>query len=307
MYLINSYRKAKKTKKINCVVYDAEARYEKNLIKCVCERYKNFRYTNNIKEANILWFGKPLFESDIDLCLKIKGFVNRIPGACIFREKHTQAMILNQLVSLFPKEFAFHPKSYCIPRDEEELKQSIKDNPKKLLIAKPTEGGGGGGIYLFKQMKDLSGMIWAKECVVQRYIANPLLIHKRKWDMRVYVLVHGVSPMKAYLATEYGLGRFWTEDYDTSDPNNIYSHLTNYSLNKNSDGYVKDQEFSDDATTNNTKCSLTEVWQMIRKQHPDIDIDSDLKQKMRDVVVSVLSAMRSTIELRYINPLTIFT
>jgi hypothetical protein len=287
------------SKTFKWVVYDGEARYEKHLVKLVCEQHKNFSYSNSIKISNILWFGKHLFPQDIELWMKIKGFVNRVPGAELFREKHTQWMILNQLHDLFPEEFSFHPKSFCLPRDEEALKDSIKAHPKKLLIAKPSEGGGGGGIFLFKSTKDLSGMTWAKEWVVQRYVDNPLLISKKKWDMRVYVLIHGINPMKAYLATDCGLARFWTNDYDTSDPNNIYSHLTNYSLNKNSDRYIKDQVVDEDAETNNTKLSIEETWRIVKKQYPEVDIEADWKQKMRDVVVNVLSATRSTMELRY--------
>ena len=88
--------------------------------------------------------------------------------------------------------------------------------------------------------------------------------------------------MKAYLATEYGLARFCTEDYDTSDPNNIFSHLTNYSLNKNSDGYVKDAPSDNSEGKINTKIALSEVWPLISKLYPEVDIENDLKQKMRD-------------------------
>ena len=85
-------------------------------------------------------------------------------------------------------------------------------------------------------------------------------------------MVHGINPMRAYLATDYGLARFWTVDYDTSDPNNIFSHLTNYSLNKNSEDYVKGGDFDENDDENNTKISLELVWKMLQKQCPDIDI-----------------------------------
>ena len=145
------------------MIYDAEGRYEKNLVKLVCGKYKNFTYTLSMKGANLMWFGKPIYEADLELCLQVKGFVNRVPGAELFREKQTQSRILNQLVQLLPEDFAFHPQSFCLPRDEKLLAESIKKHPKKLLIAKPAQGCGGDGIYLFKSMRDLSGMSWAKE------------------------------------------------------------------------------------------------------------------------------------------------
>ena len=224
-----------------------------------------------------------------------------MPGAELFKEKSTQWRILNQLNELFPEEFKFHPKSFWLPRDYEHLDKSIKENPKKLLIAKPSEGGGGGGIFLFKSIKDLSGLTWSKDWVVQRYVPNPLLINKKKWDMRTYVMIHGINPMRAYLATEYGLARFWTEDYDTSNTHNIYSHLTNYSLNKNSDAFVKGQELTEDSETYNSKMTLTDVWKLVQKHYPDVDIENDCKQKMRDLVINVLSATRSTIELKHVE------
>mmetsp|Transcript_23341 Transcript_23341/g.26758 ORF Transcript_23341/g.26758 Transcript_23341/m.26758 type:complete len:233 (-) Transcript_23341:319-1017(-) len=119
--------------------------------------------------------------------------------------------------------------------------------------------------------------------------------------MRVYVLVHGVSPMKAYLATDFGLARFCTEDYDMTDSRNVYSHLTNYCLNKNSKNYVKDQVLDEESKVNNSKMSLADAWRLVEKHYPEVDIDSEIKQKIRDLVVNVLIATRSTIELRYVE------
>ena len=48
--------------------------------------------------------------------------------------------------------------------------------------------------------------------LVQRYIKTPILIDKKKFDLRLYVLIKGFDPIEAYLCDE-GLGRFCTEDY----------------------------------------------------------------------------------------------
>ena len=53
-------------------------------------------------------------------------------------------------------------------------------------------------------------------------------------------MVRSVDPLEAYLHRE-GLARFCTEKYRTPGPKNLhkaYAHLTNYSLNKKSGGYV---------------------------------------------------------------------
>ena len=49
--------------------------------------------------------------------------------------------------------------------------------------------------------------------------------------MRIYVLLKSVRPLKVYLYKE-GIARFSTEKYDNSTIGNMYSHLTNSSINK---------------------------------------------------------------------------
>ena len=49
--------------------------------------------------------------------------------------------------------------------------------------------------------------------------------------MRIYVLITQMRPLKLYLFQE-GIVRFSSERYDTSSLGNVYSHLTNSSINK---------------------------------------------------------------------------
>jgi len=54
--------------------------------------------------------------------------------------------------------------------------------------------------------------------------------------MRLYVAIpNGMRPMNLYLYKE-GLVRFSTERYDTKNLDNLYSHLTNSSINKYAHG-----------------------------------------------------------------------
>jgi tubulin polyglutamylase TTLL6/13 len=61
-----------------------------------------------------------------------------------------------------------------------------------------------------------------------------------KFDMRIYVLVFGVDPLKIFLYKE-GLTRLATEKYTAVNNGNIDDmcmHLTNYAVNKYSENFI---------------------------------------------------------------------
>ena len=284
-----------------CTIGISESEDQEALAKIVYNQHENYTLTNSIEDSDIVWMGRPFQQSDNEILPRVRGYINRICGTEIFREKDTQSWILNQCKEFFPEAFSFHPSSFCLMKDYEQLQREVnRTAPNKLWIAKPSDGGDGDGIFLFKTMEELHNFGLADDMVVQQYIGNPLLLKNKKWDTRVYVMVHGINPMKAYISTDCGLGRFCTEDYDTSNTGNIFSHLTNYSINRKSDKYVNNQdengneEASEEAPT---KVSLTQVWKMIKAEYPECDI-SALKQKVVDISTDVLRSCRSAIEVK---------
>ena len=72
--------------------------------------------------------------------------------------------------------------------------------------------------------------------VASRYISNPLLINGLKFDLRIYIAVTSIDPLRIYIYKE-GMARFATEPYDLKNPRNRFVHLTNYSLNKNAPNF----------------------------------------------------------------------
>ena len=76
--------------------------------------------------------------------------------------------------------------------------------------------------------------------VAQRYIQKPLLINGKKFDLRIYVLVTGVAPLRLFMFKD-GLVRCATEDFKAPNASNLHDrcmHLTNYAVNKRSDNYM---------------------------------------------------------------------
>lgn len=101
---------------------------------------------------------------------------------------------------------------------------------------KPEASCQGKGIQLIRRPCDIPVN---EPMVAQRYVAKPYLIDGLKFDLRIYVLVAGVDPLRIYMFKEgnldniywsnlnqiliLGMVRFATETYES--PN--YSNLEN--------------------------------------------------------------------------------
>lgn len=138
------------------------------------------------------------------------------------------------------KEFSFLPETFILPEQVSLFRDTFTDiqqrgsKEENIWIVKPASSSRGRGIYLLSDLKDLPKE--EGEFVVSKYISNPLLISGYKFDVRVYVLVTSVDPLKIYVYNE-GLVRFASEQY-SKDLNKGFQHLTNYSINKKSESFV---------------------------------------------------------------------
>jgi tubulin polyglutamylase TTLL11 len=104
-------------------------------------------------------------------------------------------VILSRLQRFFPVEFGFTPVSFLLPDEAYELEDYMRINPNQTFIAKPSKGRGGDGIFLVKKFSDLPKSALTHDFIVQRYIDNPLLIDKKKFDLRIYVVIKGINPL----------------------------------------------------------------------------------------------------------------
>lgn len=142
------------------------------------------------------------------------------------------------------------PDSFLLPDEMQDLELHMRHYPNQTFICKPSKGRGGEGITLLRKFSDLPKNAFTMEYLVQRYIENPLLISGKKFDIRLYVVIKGVEKIEAYVFEE-GLARFCTvsnqnvfihlkSNYKKPDGlnmKNLFMHLTNYSLNKQSEKF----------------------------------------------------------------------
>tara|TARA_B110000285_G_scaffold227682_1_gene289387 strand:+ start:1036 stop:1683 length:648 start_codon:yes stop_codon:yes gene_type:complete len=82
--------------------------------------------------------------------------------------------------------------------------------------------------------------------IISKYIPNPLLINRHKFDLRIYVVITSYEPLRIYVYKE-GLVRFASEEYSIKDAKtNQYNHLTNYSINKKNQNFVQNKNLEQD-------------------------------------------------------------
>ena len=78
-----------------------------------------------------------------------------------------------------------------------------------------------------------------RTCIVQKYIHNPLLIHRRKFDIRTYVLMTSVNGNTKVLIYEEGYLRTSSREYSINNLSNRLVHLTNDAVQKKAEDYGK--------------------------------------------------------------------
>lgn len=137
--------------------------------------------------------------------------------------------------------------------------QNNSKHNKVTYIVKPDSLCQGKGIFLTRQIETVEHLLQKEKeradkkreedeehkqtgprgYIVQQYIDRPHLIEGLKYDLRIYVFLYGVSPLRIYLH-QNAFARFCTEQYrrpNKRNMDNVFIHLTNYALNKNADNY----------------------------------------------------------------------
>lgn len=258
-----------------------------------------YKETKTTGEGHLLWYCSSLREIDQKILNYRKCFFNRYPKASYICRKRQFHLLLNKYQKLFPDEFDFIPKTYVLPEEYKKFKQHLEGRSKCHYIAKPSKGKGGEGIFFVKQSSDMSRENMRQfEYIAQEYVANPLLIDNKKFDLRLYLLVKGVDTMEAYIAFE-GMARFCTEDYVLPKRNkkgeveeeipeeNLKGHLTNYCLNKQSEKFVYNSDFL--LNDNGTKRLLTTIFHKIEEMGGDTD---EIRDDIRDICTKVSMALQ---------------
>lgn len=109
------------------------------------------------------------------------------------------------------KHFKFVPQSFILPHELAELQDAMSSNPARNYIVKPSSSSQGKGIFITNDFRDVGNL--KQSSIVCEYIHNPLLLDGYKFDLRIYVALMSVNPLRIYIYEE-GLVRLATVKYN---------------------------------------------------------------------------------------------
>lgn len=125
-----------------------------------------------------------------------------------------------------------------------------------------------------------------------------MLIQSRKFDIRLYVVIKGVTRIEGYMHEE-GIVRFCTNAYKRPDLNNMknmFMHLTNYSLNKQNEKFrLAGNDFADVNSTAN-KQLMTSVYKKLQGKGRDTRL---LKIQIEEIAAKTVIALEPYLKNAY--------
>lgn len=182
----------------------------------------------------------------VDVLAALKDYqrVNHFPETSEITRKDGLARNLNLMQKHFPGEYNFYPRSWILPAQDSAFRAYADDLKRKgksrTFITKPVASAQGKGISLTRSASQVGS---EEQLLVQEYMSHPFLIDGYKFDLRIYVLVTSCEPLRAFMYND-GLVRLSTSRYKAPSSSNIdqlFMHLTNYSVNKNSEDFDRAQ------------------------------------------------------------------
>ncbi|PIO74115.1 Tubulin-tyrosine ligase family protein [Teladorsagia circumcincta] len=210
--------------------------------------------------------------------------VNHYPGAFHIGRKDRLWMHIEKQQRRFgEKVYGIMPKTYLLPKDYEQMREYLAASPSNHVIIKPPASARGTGISVTRKIKDIPEKT---QLVAQHYVDRPLTINGAKFDLRLYVYVPSLEPLRIYIYEE-GLVRFASVPYSRcmSTLSNKYMHLTNYSINK-----LAEQDGVADSPV--PKWRLSELWHYFENEGVDT---AAVRDQIEDVIMKAFIACEKAI------------
>jgi len=207
----------------------------------------------------------------------------------------TKAGFCESWVEMFKAEnkdpFDSFPLTFSIRTDQDESFKEFeeafdtlaKEDNQKVWIVKPGDySNRGSGIRIYDNKQEIKERILSKErmWVVQKYIERPLLVRRRKFDIRAYCLVD--FDLKAFYYEDAYL-RTTSEEWNLLQLGNKLAHLNNDAIQNHGQNYGKYEVAN--------KKSLKEFQKYLQSCGYNVSVEEDImvqiKDRMHDAIMGV--------------------
>jgi hypothetical protein len=275
--------------------------------------------------------------------LKPGQCVNRFPGLESLAQKAALSDALRAAGATYE---GLMPRTWVLPRDFNLLEKRDGKGMQSgcTYLLKPDAGNQGTGICIVQQLSEVKNAIHStkyvhiqgvskKRCassprakenptptamvwVLQEYVPRPLLLGGLKFDLRLYVMLAGLDPLRVFLC-KTGMVRFCTEAYEAPSKDNMKNtcmHLTNYSVNKHHDNFTRAKRMGNDSGSSTedeqgkshkqeqgfenigSKRLLQSVLAQMRDQGRNVE---GMWKQVQQLVVKTVHAMQPTLQAEY--------
>ena len=187
-----------------------------------------------------------------------------------------------EMKNKFDNDYNFMPLTYNYPIDKDIIEKKFKNytlDKYNLWLIKPKNKSGGYGIKFLESLKQIKD----DEFLITKYITNIDLINNKKYDLRLYVLITGLKPLRIYFYRE-GLVRIATKNYslEKNSINNSFVYLTNTAVNLKSKDYI---------VPNLTNIENANEWNLETYSNHLKKINIDyikIRNKIKDIIIKTM-------------------
>jgi hypothetical protein len=252
----------------------------------------NMKRIYNKDNGNLLWFNLEYARSH-PFKLNYYERYNHFFNTFDVTRKDFLYINYKKLQRKFPKDFNYMAETYSNVFDTYVIKKfkDYKLSKDNLWMIKPPGNARGNGIRLFLNYSDLEKE--ENDVTLSKYISNPHLIYGKKYDLRIYILITGHSPLKIYIYN-YGVVRRASNKYnlDFDNLNNSYIHLTNVAINEhNSKINIKEDNKEDSGIWD-----FDQYKEYLKKEGKDFDY---IFKQIKDIAIkSLISVNKNQINAK---------
>ena len=170
-------------------------------------------------------------------------------------------------------------------------------NGKNIWLLKPFNLNCGRDIQVFSSLNDIVTEIQSikknnnkiKRFLIQKYLESPILYKQRKFDIRIWILfICEKDLIKCYMFKEGHL-KASSINYNLNS-NDIYIHLTNYTIQKYNPNFAKIEE--------GNEIPFEDFQKELNKNKDKIDFKKTILPKIINIISMIASTVKSKLNLR---------